>query len=513
MIERHASSGKLWHFPGGLQLPHRTGPSTAGPLRVLPAPQRALYPLVHNALPLQPQVRAGDCVSKGQLIACGENEFAVPLHASISGQIVDIVETALPSPAGTLAPTLVLESDGKDHWQEPGLAPIDDYRSVDRAMLIDRIRQAGIAGMGGAVFPTAAKLAQDREIELLVINGAECEPYISCDDMLLRAYPAEVLAGALILRHLTRPKRCVLAVEDHMHEALASLRASGTAEAQEAVELVGVPSIYPAGGERQLLQTLSGLEVPSGGFPIDIGMLCFNVATARAVHRAVAHGEPMISRIVTVAGAAIAQPCNVEVRLGTPIATLIEFCGGYRCEPARLIQGGPMMGDAVPGDAIPITKASNCILAATQEELGSSAPERTCIRCGDCAAVCPARLLPQQLLFDLQAQAWAQAERHALADCIECGCCAYVCPSHIPLVQYYRSGKDELRRFEQQQSKGEDLRARYARHQERINRPAPERSNAPTPPELPREKSERRTIVAAALARAAERRKQKKPGQ
>jgi Na+-translocating ferredoxin:NAD+ oxidoreductase subunit C len=504
MISAAASFRRLHAFPGGLRLAHHTERSTGRPLDVLSPPERVLLPLNHAGIPLAAVVKTGQRVRKGELVARGADDRAVPLHASISGTVSGIVEAPLPLPDETHGPCLGIESDGSDAWIDTGMEPFADHLSASPDALVQRIREAGIAGLGGAIYSTAAKLGSAQKIETLIINGVECEPYLSCDDMLMRSHPHKVVEGSRILRHITGAKSCIIAIEDHMHEAHAALR-KALLDVSDSIELAVVPSIYPAGGERQLIQMLTGLETPSGGYPPDIGVLCQNVGTAVAVHDAVVMGRPMIGRIVTVTGEGVSRPGNFEVRLGTPIRALIDACGGRTPGSAKPIMGGPMMGFTLPGDELPVTKASNCILVLGADELVAPSASIACIRCGDCASVCPARLLPQQLHFDLLTEDHEGAERHGLFDCIECGCCAYVCPSRISLVAHYRRGKAAIHKRIEEKVRADAARERFELRKERLLRETELDARKPGEPlETP---ASRRAAIAAARERAAMRRK------
>jgi electron transport complex protein RnfC len=412
---------------------------------------------------------------------------------------VAIAPHAVAHASGLDAPCVVIEPDGSD--VDVALPAIDDPLAADPGLLRARIEDAGIVGLGGAAFPTAAKLG--RPVERLVLNGAECEPWIACDDVLLRERAAEVLDGARILRRVVGASTVLVAVEDAMQAAFAALReALGDAED---LQLVAVPTIYPEGGERQLIRVLTGLEVPSGGLPADVGVLCQNVATAAAVSRAVRHGEALTERYVAVTGRGIVAPAVFRTRIGTPVEWLVAQAGGYTDDVERLVLGGPMMGLALRTDAVPLVKASNCVLALTAAELRDPAPELPCIRCGECAHVCPSRLLPQQLHWYLRAQDWDAVESHALRDCIECGLCAHVCPSHIPLVEWYRWGKTELRVRADERRRAEVSRRRFEARKDREAREAAERTArlaARRPAAAAGEASTDADPVAAALARS-----------
>ena len=462
---------KLWPFKGGLRLPSHKQASSLAPLQTMPLPKQLIYPLIQrNGSISQSLVKAGERVLKGQVLNSTEEWSIPPIHAASSGRVVGIQSFPLIHPSGMDGPCNVIEVDGLDESVEfNGFA---DYRTVEPQVLLDMIHQAGIVGLGGAAFPTAIKLdpPKPHRIDTLVLNGAECEPYITCDDSLLRHFSEEVLSGANILMHILGVNDCLLAVEDEMQESIAALETAQSNGDFRRIKIVPVPTLYPTGGERQLIQLLTGREVPAGGIPAEIGVVCHNVATAVAVHQAITDGEPLLSRIVTVTGQGVRNSQNLLARIGTPIAELIEVCGGYTDSVQRLIMGGPMMGVALPSDAMPVTKATNCILVAGQDEVIVDKQAMPCIRCGDCATVCPVELLPQQLYWHVRADQLEQAMDYHLPDCIECGCCDVVCPSHIPLVQHFRSAKTKVARKEQEKAKADHARLRYdARNARKLN--------------------------------------------
>jgi electron transport complex protein RnfC len=309
-----------------------------------------------------------------------------------------------------------------------------------------------------------------------VINGAECEPYITCDDLLMREQASDIIDGVRIMLHVIAAKKAVIGVEDNKPEAAQALRAAiESAAVGDRVEVAVIPTLYPSGGEKQLIRILTGKEVPSHGIPAQVGIVCQNVGTTAAVADAVLHGRPLIERLVTVTGRAVAEPRNYRVPIGALGETLIAASGGYRGEIAKLVSGGPMMGFRLETDAVPITKATNCLLALTTDESPDPGPALPCIRCGRCAEVCPANLLPQQLYWHARAKELDKVQDFNLFDCIECGCCAHVCPSHIPLVQYYRFAKTESWAREQEKRAADHARERHAAREARLERQERER--------------------------------------
>jgi len=458
-------------FTGGLHLDtHKTESSGFAPL-VASIPETLIFPLfMRNGQDAQAVVEAGQYVLKGQILARDPANLTPPLHASSSGLIAAIETRALPHPSGLSGRCIVLNTDGMDQTLEAS-AIGENYADYPLDALLRHIHEAGIVGMGGAGFPTDIKLRGGgaRAIDTLILNGAECEPYITCDDMLMRYHPEEVIGGARILMHiLGLSGNCLIGIENDMPEAIASLEHTLQNEAYSGIAITPVAAIYPTGGEKQLIKALTGREVPSGGIPANVGVVCQNVATAAAVYRAIVHGEALTSRIVTVTGVGVSQPANLVVRIGTPIGDLVKQCGGYTHRAERLILGGPMMGWALPSDELPITRAANCVLvqdmAAMPNHNTSALP---CIRCGECAQACPVSLLPQQMHWYCRSENLPRIEEYRVMDCIECGCCNYVCPSHIPLVQYFRAAKSLLFTQAKDRNKAEHARIRFEARQAR----------------------------------------------
>ena len=435
------------------------------PLADAGIPAQLIFPLSqHLGTPAAACVAVGDRVLAGQVIAKPVGLFSAAIHASTSGTVTAIENRTLPHPSAMSGPCIVLQSDGK-HAAVPR-QPCLDYRTLTPDALIEKIRAAGIAGLGGAGFPTAVKMSPNREtpIDTLILNGTECEPYITADDSLMQNYAQDIIAGAELLAFiLGEPERVVIGIEDNKPDAIAAIKA---AAADTRVEVSIFPTKYPSGGEKQLIQILTGKEVPSGKIPANIGIVMQNIGTAMASYRAVRHGEPLTWRITTLVGEALATQRNVRVLLGTPVQYLLDKHGfqtsGFQTSNnARLIMGGPMMGFALPGPHVPVIKTTNCIIAPSRREMPEPASALACIRCGLCAEACPARLLPQQLYWYARAEDFERLQNHQLFDCIECGACSYVCPSHIPLVQYYRAAKGIIRQQEKEKIKSDHARQRF----------------------------------------------------
>ncbi len=457
-------AGTLWDFHGGIHPPVRKSQTSSKPVAQLPLPDRLYLPLrQHIGVAGRLIVAVGQRVLKGEALTSADNSMAVPVHAPTSGVIHSISQHTSAHPSALPEPVIVLVPDGKDEWRER--RPLNIATS-SRHQILERIQDSGIAGMGGAGFPTHLKAGMQQPVDYLIINAVECEPYISADDALMQEAPTTIVKGIDILCQLLNPKAVLIGIEADKPIAIAALKAA--CSQREHYYVREVPVKYPSGGEKQLIQLLTNKEVPAGRRPADIGIVMQNVGTAFAIAQAVLDDQPLISRIVTVTGETLRQPQNVLALLGTPVSSLLDFCGFQSEAKQKVIMGGPMMGFTLPDLAVPIVKTTNCILAPTRDELPDNGPELDCIRCGQCADACPATLLPQQLLWYSKARDPAKLQEYNLFDCIECGACAYVCPSEIPLVQYYRVAKAEIREQQREALKAEQAKARFEARNARL---------------------------------------------
>ena len=464
-------AGKVWDFHGGIHPPSRKERTNQKPVALLDIPDRLYIPLrQHIGVAGKVLVKVGDRVLKGQALTQADNAMAVPVHAPTSGTVLAIELHTSAHPSSLAEPTLVLAPDGMDEWRPR--QPLDPEQ-VDVYTLLERIQESGISGMGGAGFPTHIKVNVKQPVDYLIINAVECEPYITADDMLMQERASDIIAGIEILVKLLSPKAVLIGIEDDKPIAVASLKAAIGQKDNYFVR--EVPTKYPSGGEKQLIQLLTNKEVPAGRRPLDIGIVMQNVGTAFAIAQAVLDDIPLIHRVVTVAGETLAQQQNVLALIGTPISDLLNACG-FQAEPQqRIIIGGPMMGFAIADWSVPVVKTTNCILAPTENELGAASDEMDCIRCAACADACPASLLPQQLLWYSKAKDQDKLAEYNLSDCIECGACAYVCPSEIPLVHYYRVAKADIRETQREALKAEQAKARFDARTERLEREKQER--------------------------------------
>ena len=463
----------LYQFHGGVHPPINKDQSNGTPILAAKLPTKLVIAMnQHAGNRAKPCVEVGQRVLKGQIIGLPEGRVSSAVHASTSGTVTAIDHQVVAHPSGLPDICVTIVPDGLDEWVERHGV---DYQTVSHSELRHILRKAGVVGLGGAVYPSDMKLdAHKHKIKTLVLNGAECEPYITCDDVLMRERAIEILRGAEILRELLQAEEVLIGIEDNKPEAIDAMRAALVAEQHTAMEVLAVPTVYPGGGAKQLIRVLTGIEVAAGVRSTELGVQCFNVATAYCAYRAIAHGEPLLSRIVTVTGN-VERPQNYEVLIGTPVSELMAQAGN-KSGTSGLIMGGPMMGVDLPDDTVGVTKAMNCVIASSADLFPPQAPALPCIRCTRCAEVCPAELQPQDLYWFAKAKNFGKAQAFHLFDCIECGACSYVCPSNIPLVQYYRFAKNEIWERENESNAAELARQRHEFRQFRIEREKQEKA-------------------------------------
>ncbi|WP_276754995.1 electron transport complex subunit RsxC [Pseudoalteromonas marina] len=489
--------GTVWQFPGGVHPPQQKSLSNGANIARLPLPDKLVVALKqHIGANGKLLVEKGQRVLKGQALTKPVANWSVPVHAPSSGIITEIAPKPSAHPSALPELSVVIEPDGKDEWCT--LNPISEPKTLSHTQLVDIIHQAGISGMGGAGFPTYIKADTKQKIDFFIVNAVECEPYITADDTLMREHAAEIVQGIELMQQLLEPTVCIVGIEDNKPEAIAAM--TKAAEHNNKIIVQTVPTVYPSGGEKQLIKLLTNREVPSMGIPADIGVLMHNTGTLYAVQQAVYEGKPLIERVVTVTGNTIHKPGNVWALLGTEIKHLLD-CQGFSPVPQqRVVMGGPMMGFTLPTVRIGVIKTTNCILAPDHKELAEPGPEKACIRCSACADACPASLLPQQLQWFAKSKEYDKLQEHNLFDCIECGACAYVCPSEIPLVQYYRVAKVEIKEQQAEKIKADRAKERFDARKERLEREQEERKNRHKR-KAPAKSDDEKQKVADALAR------------
>ncbi|TAJ80510.1 MAG: electron transport complex subunit RsxC [Gallionellaceae bacterium] len=490
---------KLFDLRGGVHPEGRKDLSAQRHIRTLPLPERLYVPLQqHIGAPATPVVNVGEHVLKGQLIASAQGAVSSSIHAPTSGVIAALGDFAAPHPSGLPVPTITLECDGEDRWI--ATEAVDDPFKLSPEDIAARVAAAGIVGLGGATFPAALKLNLSRNsgVQTLIMNGGECEPYLTCDDRIMRERAVGIVEGIRLIAAAVAAKEVLVGIEDNKPEAIAAMQkvAQGTA-----VKVVAMPSMYPMGSEKQIIQVLVGREIPAGGRPADIGVLVHNVATAFAVQQAIRYGKPLLSRIVTVSGGAIKTACNVEALVGTPVRELIAFADGYSQPAARLVLGGPMMGQQFTNTGVPVVKGTSGVLALTASEIGQ-AEASPCIRCSTCVRACPVGLLPLEMAAHIRVSNLSGAVNLGLKDCISCGSCSYVCPAHIPLVHYFNYAKGDLAAQERAKLKQEATKKLADARNERMARIERERAEAAAKRKAAREAKERAAKEAAAKAEA-----------
>lgn len=460
----------LYHFHGGIFPKYHKELSLSHPLKRDIIPKTLVLPLrQHLGIRTEARVKVGDRVLKNQCIADTEKGLSAPIHAPTSGTVVAIEPRYKPHPSGLKKLSIIIETDGLDEAIE-NVLEVDGTCPDSPMALKEIVHRAGIVGMGGAGFPTFAKLPEKRNVvKTLLINGAECEPFITCDDMLMQTHADEIIKGAQIVGHALGVEQTIFGIEDNKQTAIQSVN-----QACEATDIKVQPvmTVYPMGGQTQLIKELLGIEVPSEHHAIDVGVLMMNVATLRAIYHAVAFGDPLISRFVTISGLGLESPFNAEALLGTSFVELAEMAVPKQPIDYPLVQGGPLMGMALHHNDVPIIKTTNCVLANPPKPIETVMP---CIRCGECMDACPINLLPQQLYWHSRNHEFDQVEKLKVFDCIECGCCSFVCPSHIPLVQYYRHAKSNIKDIRQKEAMAELAQKRHEFKLERIAREKAER--------------------------------------
>ncbi len=433
-------------FPHGIHPPENKHLTAAKPLELLPPPEKVLIPLhQHFGAPAAPLVKKGDEVLLGQKIGEAKALFSAPVHASVSGKVIAVEDIIHPGGYPVLA--VIIANDGQDR-PSPEMEPSDDPFSLSPEEIRQKVKQAGLVGLGGAAFPTAVKLSppQDKPIDTLIINGCECEPYLTADHRLMLEYPQEIINGAELARRAVGARRTIIAVEDNKLDAATSLQKNLDGSP---AEIALLKTKYPQGAEKNLIYALLGREVPRGGLPFDVGVLVQNVGTAKAIWEACRLGRPLVERAITVTGPMVKQPKNLLVRIGTPISHALSFCGGLNNGANLLILGGPMMGVAQWSLDVPIIKGTSGLVAL---QLGPEEKELACIRCGRCVQHCPMRLVPTQIVKLIQAEKWTAAEDWGALDCVECGCCQFICPSRIRLVHWIRLGKTTIAKLKRKKS-------------------------------------------------------------
>ena len=466
-------------FSGGIE-PEMSKITATAPISTsLIAPVYIVPIKQHIGEACTPIVSIGEHVFRGQKIARSQGYVSVPVHAPTSGRVIKIEEHAIPHPSGMGLPSIFIEPDGDDTLDE-SLEPITNYRERDPAELRERIRICGIAGLGGAVFPTFIKLLKDQRnpIETVILNGIECEPYLTTDHRLMLEKPEAIVAGIDIIMHMVGAKKAIIAIEDNKIDAAEAMRDMLESRPElEYIEVRLLPTRYPQGSEKQLIQVLTGREIPAGKLPMHIGVLCQNVGTTRAIFDAVMRGRALTERIVTVSGDAVPRPGVMRTRLGTPMRFVFAQHGLEDFDNIHLLHGGPMMGERLKSPDVPVVKSTNGLLAIhSNTMMKAHKVEQPCIRCGHCGVACPVNLVPNLLADQCRNEQFEKAESYNLFDCIECGACSYVCPSNIPLVHYFRYGKGQMSQISRAKGFADASKERSEAREARIAREKAERA-------------------------------------
>ena len=432
---------KLFTFPGGVHPRGKKELTCSQTVKIMPPPKLVVIPLLqHIGASCEPLVKKGDSVRKGQKIGEAKALITAQVHATISGTVKDV--RLYNHPLGNHGLAVIIESDGLDQWADD-ITKDDNFFRLLAQEVRDKIRDKGLVGLGGAAFPTAVKLTPpvDREIDTIIINGCECEPYLTCDHRLLLENYREIIAGLKIIMKLLDVSRGIIAIEDNKPDAIKVLSAAVKMEPN--VEVAVVRAKYPQGAEKQLIKALLNREVPSGKLPFEVGVVVDNVGTAVAIYEALRDNKPLIERIITVTGSGVKEPQNIKVRIGTLFSDIVAFCGGLQGDIAKVIMGGPMMGIAQYTLDVPVIKGTSGILVLTTQDAGVF-PAGPCIRCGKCIEACPMGLTPYLYGLHGRMQDYESIGKYDVADCLECGVCAYGCPAKIPLVQYAKWAKMEI---------------------------------------------------------------------
>lgn len=425
-------------FRGGAHPPEKKELSKDSPIEFPPEPERVIIPLSqHTGAPCKPAVNVGDLVKKGQLIGTPEGFVSAAVHSSVSGKVLSIETVQLPT--GRYSQAVVIENDKQNEWAN--LKDNPDYMKLSPEELKEKIKDAGIVGLGGAAFPTHVKLSPPKEkpIDVVILNGAECEPYLTADYRLMIEKTEEVVEGLKILMKILQVKRGIIGIEDNKPDAILKMREA--VKGFEDVEVWALKVKYPQGAEKMLIKATTGREVPPRGLPMDVGVVVQNIGTAFAIYEAVRFGKPLIERVVTITGEGIKNPKNLMVKIGTPVSALIEHCGGFTDGVGKIIAGGPMMGFALLGLDYPVTKGTSGILVLPETEVVHVDDFKPCIRCGRCVDACPMGLIPSMLSILGEKGFYEEMKEYNLFDCFECGTCAFVCPSKRPIVHFVRLGK------------------------------------------------------------------------
>ena len=470
-------NGEIYSFKGGIYPPENKN-TTDCPIEQLPSPSRLVLPLKqHSGTAADVLVEVGQHVRMNEPLTAPKSTMQVPIHSPVAGTVEAVTMHNVPHPSGYAEPCIVIKcDDGFDYAgiQEDQIHhydPIPDYRGKTVDELLERIKSMGIAGLGGAGFPTDVKLrssASANNCQLLIINGAECEPYITCDDRLMQERADRIMEGISILQYILKPKYTVIAIENNKPKAIAAIEKSLGESGLKDTRVTGIPVKYPSGAARNLITIITGIEISHSARSTSYGIVVHNVSTVYAVADAVLRGQPLIKRIVTVTGSALKKQGNIEVPLGYSIQDIIGYFGYRKPSTARIIIGGPMMGFTIPQADVPVIKTTGCIIAPGEHEIERTKPQVNCIRCGRCARACPSRLIPYELYAYSVAGEHEAVLKCGIKSCIECGCCSYVCPSAIRLIAEFRQEKAQLRLEKMKKDKFKMAKERFEAKQQKL---------------------------------------------